>query len=52
MADYRLSKRTDVYVQGVYEKASGQDVFGSIGDLSESSGQNQSVARVGIRTSF
>ncbi|ASL47638.1 Outer membrane porin protein [Burkholderia sp. AD24] len=52
MADYRLSKRTDVYVQGVYEKSSGNDVFGSIGDLSESTSQNQSVARVGIRTSF
>jgi general bacterial porin, GBP family len=52
MADYALSKRTDVYVQGVYEKASGNQVFGQIGDLAESSSQNQSVARVGIRTSF
>jgi predicted porin len=52
MADYRLSKRTEVYVQGVYQKASGNDVFGSIGDLAESSSNNQTVARVGIRTSF
>jgi general bacterial porin, GBP family len=52
MADYALSKRTDVYVQGVYEKASGNQVFGQIGDLAESTSQNQSVARVGIRTSF
>ncbi|PQV54707.1 porin [Paraburkholderia sp. BL21I4N1] len=52
MADYRLSKRTDVYVQGVYQKASGNAVFAMIGNNSGSSGQNQSVARVGIRTSF
>lgn len=52
MADYRLSKRTDLYVQAVYDKASGQDVFGVVGNLSESSSQNQTVARLGIRTSF
>ncbi|MFM0335714.1 porin [Paraburkholderia fungorum] len=52
MADYRLSKRTDVYAQTVYQKASGQDVFGDVGDLAESSSQYETVARVGIRTSF
>ncbi|WP_049782090.1 porin [Paraburkholderia xenovorans] len=52
MADYRLSKRTDLYAQTVYDKASGQDVFGDVGNLAESSSQNQTVARVGIRTSF
>jgi len=52
MADYRLSKRTDLYVQGVYQKASGQDVFAAIGDNAESSSGNQAVTRVGIRTSF
>lgn len=52
MADYRLSKRTDLYVQGVYEKASGEGVFATVGDNAESSSQSQTVARVGIRTSF
>lgn len=52
MADYRLSKRTDLYAQGVYERASGQNVFASIGDDTESSSRNQTVTRVGIRTSF
>lgn len=52
MVDHRLSKRTDLYVQGVYQKASGQNLFATIGDNSESSSRNQSVARVGIRTSF
>jgi len=52
MADYRLSKRTDLYAQGVYQKASGHDVFAAIGDNAESSSKNQAVARVGIRTSF
>lgn len=52
MADYRLSKRTEVYAQTVYEKASGTNVLADIGNLAESSSQNQTVARVGIRTSF
>ena len=52
MLDYRLSKRTDLYVQAVYDKASGNDVFGDIGDITESSSQNQTIGRVGIRTSF
>jgi len=52
MADYRLSKRTDLYAQTVYDKASGRDVFADVGNLAESSSQNQTVARVGIRTSF
>lgn len=52
MLDHRLSKRTELYVQTVYEKASGQDVFGDVGDLTESSSLNQTVARIGMRTSF
>ncbi|OAJ51324.1 hypothetical protein A6V36_15330 [Paraburkholderia ginsengiterrae] len=52
MADYRLSKRTDVYAQTVYQKASGKNLPADIGNLSPSSSQNQTVARVGIRTSF
>jgi general bacterial porin, GBP family len=52
MLDYRLSKRTDLYLQGVYEKASGQGVFGDVGNNDTSSTQNQTVTRIGIRTSF
>jgi predicted porin len=52
MADYRLSKRTDLYAQAAYQRASGPNVFASIGGLTESSSRNQTVARVGIRTAF
>lgn len=53
MADYRLSKRTDLYVQTVYAKASGPAILPAIGDSGgESSANNQTVARIGIRTSF
>jgi GBP family porin len=53
MADYRLSKRTDCYVQTVYVKMSGPDILPQIGDSGgESSANNQTLARVGIRTSF
>jgi general bacterial porin, GBP family len=56
-ADYSLSKRTDVYLEGVYQHASGQ--FGSLGSnvadinsLSPSSTANQTAAAVGIRHRF
>lgn len=60
--DYFLSKRTDVYVIGVYQHASG-DVLNAAGTgtvaatagingLSGSSNQNQLAARVGIRHKF
>jgi predicted porin len=53
MADYRLSKRTDCYVQTVYVKESGQAIPPAIGSSGgESSANNQTVARVGIRTLF
>ncbi|WP_345817819.1 porin (plasmid) [Paraburkholderia sp. PREW-6R] len=60
-ADYFLSKRTDVYVVGVYQHASGEtlDATGDmipatadINGLSAASGQNQFTARVGIRHKF
>jgi predicted porin len=58
MADYSLSKRTDVYVQGVYQHAGG-DKTGSVLDVAYvpgaadvSSTSNQVVARVGIRHKF
>lgn len=57
--DYSLSKRTDVYVEGSYEKASGHLFESQIG-LSSSAGfaasgtgsKNQIAARVGLRTRF
>jgi predicted porin len=55
-ADYFLSKRTDVYVDGVYQHASGTDSVGkavaNINGLSASSTSNQVAAIVGIRHKF
>lgn len=56
-ADYFLSKRTDVYVDGVFQHASGTDSTGSpavanINFLSASSTQNQVMAIVGMRHKF
>jgi predicted porin len=56
-ADYEFSKRTDVYVQGVYQHASGE--LGGLGEnvamintLSPSTTQNQIAATVGLRHRF
>jgi general bacterial porin, GBP family len=56
-ADYSLSKRTDVYVEGVYQHASGQ--LGNAGanvaminTLSPSTTGNQVAATVGLRHRF
>ncbi|WP_433706580.1 porin [Paraburkholderia sacchari] len=56
-ADYSLSKRTDVYVEGVYQHASGQ--LGDLGQnvamintLTPSTTQNQVAATVGLRHRF
>ncbi|WP_322056122.1 porin [Paraburkholderia sp. J63] len=58
MADYFLSKRTDVYVQGAYQHVGG-DRTGSVLDFAYvpgadgvSSSQNQIVARVALRHKF
>jgi predicted porin len=58
MADYNLSKRTDVYVQGGYQHAAG-DKTGSVLDVAYvpgadgvSSTANQLVLRAGIRHKF
>ncbi|MEM5343961.1 porin [Paraburkholderia azotifigens] len=56
-ADYFLSKRTDVYLIGVYQHASGTDSTGqqavaSINGLTPSNSNNQLTARVGIRHKF
>ncbi|WP_089165207.1 porin [Caballeronia sordidicola] len=55
--DYSLSKRTDVYLEGVYQHASGElGNFGanvaSINTLSPSSTANQTVVAVGMRHRF
>ncbi|WP_322044006.1 porin [Paraburkholderia sp. J67] len=56
-ADYLLSKRTDVYVIGVYQKASGVDSTGkaavaAINGPSASADDKQAVIRIGIRHKF
>jgi predicted porin len=56
-ADYFLSKRTDFYVDAVYQHASGTDSTGkravaNINGLSASSTSNQVAAIVGIRHKF
>ena len=60
--DYALSKRTDVYVVGVYQHALGDTLsstgttvvpaVASISNLTPSANQNQLTARVGIRAKF
>ena len=55
--DYFLSKRTDVYVIGVYQKASGTDSTGAtavaaINNLTPSTSDRQTTVRAGIRHKF
>jgi predicted porin len=55
--DYFLSKRTDVYLIGVYQKASGINSRGlpavaAINLVTPSSNGKQGVVRVGIRHKF
>lgn len=56
LADYSLSKRTDVYIEGVYQHAYGADgtAFSGafINGLAQSSTGNQVAGTVGIRTRF
>ncbi|WP_321927425.1 porin [Paraburkholderia guartelaensis] len=56
-ADYFLSKRTDLYVDAVYQHASGTDSTGekavaNINFLTASTTQNQAMAIVGMRHRF
>ncbi len=56
-ADYFLSKRTDVYVIGVYQKASGTDSTGAqavaaINGLTPSTSDRQATVRLGFRHKF
>ena len=58
MADYLLSKRTDIYVQGGYQRVggsatvSGLDMAYVVGAQSASSNRNQLLVRTGIRHVF
>ncbi|MEA3120249.1 MAG: hypothetical protein QOI13_3519 [Paraburkholderia sp.] len=55
IADYALSKRTDVYVMGIYQHAMSGDVTADIYAplfAGASSNSNQVVGRVGIRHKF
>jgi len=56
-ADYLLSKRTDLYLVGTYQKASGTDSTGksavaAISGVSPSSKNHQSSVRIGMRHRF
>ena len=58
MVDYNLSKRTDVYIQGAFQKVAGDSTGSSLdhafipGTDDGSSTSKQAVARVGIRHKF
>lgn len=58
MVDYSLSKRTDVYIQGAFQKVAGDSTGSSLdhayvpGAADLSSTSKQAVARVGIRHKF
>jgi general bacterial porin, GBP family len=54
-ADYSLSKRTDVYLEGVYQHVSGAGNSGITADitgLSASSSNRQVAATIGLKTRF
>lgn len=51
-AVYALSKRTDVYAEGMYQHAIGHNVVAFITSGGASSTANQMVATVGMRTRF
>ncbi|WP_341868094.1 porin [Cupriavidus lacunae] len=58
MADYNFSKRTDIYVQGAYQRVGG-DSTGTVLDFAQvtsasgiSSNQNQLMLRVALRHKF
>jgi predicted porin len=52
MADYALSKRTDVYAQAVYQHAVGAAQFAQIAGLDASSSRSQLALRVAFRHRF
>ncbi len=57
MADYLLSKRTDVYVEGAWQRASGTSSTGAaavaaIGNIGDSSNNHQLMFRAALRHKF
>lgn len=50
--DYFLTKRTDLFVVGTYERAAGDATFSQIYSLSPSSGKTQVMVEAGIRHKF
>jgi GBP family porin len=50
--DYFLSKRTDVFIVGVYQKAAGDAKFAQIYSNSPSTGREQISGTIGMRHSF
>ena len=57
IADYALSKRTDVYAEGAYQKAAGISSTGAaavanIGNTGDSGSSSQTLVRVAIRHKF
>lgn len=55
--DYFLSKRTDVYISGVFQEASGKDsrnvsAVASIAGLTPSTSSHQAALRIGLRHKF
>jgi predicted porin len=55
--DYALSKRTDVYILGAYQTASGTSSTGAaavadIGNLGDSSNNHQAIARIAVHHKF
>jgi len=51
--DYNLSKRTDIYLVGAYQKASGTDVTASVADYGNTSNSTaQEIVSLGIRHKF
>ena len=55
LADYYLSKRTDVYLQGEYQHVNANGVSGlgaQLNTFSASSSPNQAIVTVGMRTRF
>ena len=51
--DYNLSKRTDLYLVGAYQRATGTGAVASVADYDEFSASNsQAIVSLGIRHNF
>ncbi len=52
MADYKISKRTDLYVGAVYDRDKGYNAYPVFGGGAQSASGNQSALRMGMRHRF